>query len=341
VRYDDLSKSVSDFFRKPFPSNNSVEFSTESKSHCGVLKTSTSKTVNKKGKDEFSCSIEPKLENLFSEHVDKVTVEAKFQTNSYLSATLSKSDFFVPGLKASLNGVQELSKEEKIEQTINLGLQYQRDNLFFNLTGGFPLEDRAFPIVGNFVFKPVDNFSFGAKYDLKCAKVDTEDKEKKCKNEIAAEIKIASSMGSTAGHLTATLDKKLGLFLTHNATKENTFGFSLQSEIPVAKIKKEGESDTKEEEANVPPLKLSFEFAAQRKINATSSVQSKLTITPQLGDIEKDTTLKPTGVRLALGATQALNLNTTFTIAADINVSSFLGTQGHPAHSLGFELKVK
>jgi len=123
----------------------------------------------------------------------------------------------------------------------------------------------------------------------------------------------------------------------NNFTSADTFGLAVQADLPNTIVQKEGEK----EKTTATPLKLTFDFAVQRKVNPNSSVQAKVNFTPQLGDVSKDVKLKPSGIRLGLGSTHFINSNVSATVAADINVSSFLGVSGHAPSSLGFELKLK
>jgi hypothetical protein len=314
VDYDDTTKGTSDFFSKPFPSKNSVKITTETTVDGLLLKTATSRLFTKVENVErevFETTIEPKY--VFK---DCCTVELKLQTSNALSATVTKSNLFTKGFKLSLNGTQEFPTSD-VQQTINATAEFQHEKFFFKATGGLPLEEgRAIPLKGTFVVKPVENFYVGTKYNFAFTKGENAKVEKDI------EFKVAGSSGNTSGYVTGSLDKKVGVAVTHTFNTNDVAGVNVRAEFPAA-------------DAKVPSTKLSFDLAGQHKLTNQTTFNGKLNLTPGQGD-------KATGIRFGLGLQQKLNCcHAIATFGADINVASFLGTSGHPGHSLGFELKLK
>jgi hypothetical protein len=244
-------------------------------------------------------------------------VELKLQTQNFLQVTLSKKDLGVSGLKLSVGGTQDLSKV-KMQRTINVGAEFQHDNIFFKVVGGLPLEggDLSLPLYGNFVIQPVDNFFFGAKYDLK---VGTGGKGTTGNN---VEFKVAGSRGDTRGFVTGTLDNRLALFLNHSFNLNDCLGVRITADPP-----------TEEKKTTI----LALDIAGHHRVSRETVVHSKLNITPDTH--EKGG--KP-GIRFGIGFSQTLpGTFCVATFASDINVGEFMGGSGGEPHSLGFELKLR
>jgi len=308
------TKATTDFFSKNFPANGLVKIGTETKSNNLTIKTTSTRSfvADKKTKEVsevYDTTIEDKYE--FKDY--SAALELKFQTSNVLQATLSKSDI-VKGLKLSIGGLQDLSKEKTVQQTIQVGTEFKHGQIFFKTTAGIPLESgRAIPINGNVVVSPIEHIFLGSKFDLQ---YNTGDKGK---IEKQVEFKASGVSGATRGHVTATLDKKLALFVNHVLDKD-VIGAKIAAELP-----KEGTDSTK----------LSVDLAASHKYDSSTLLNAKLNFTPAIGD-EKG----KTGIRFGLGTTYTLRENCTATTAVDLNIGSYLGNGGAP-HSLGFELKLK
>jgi len=205
-------------------------------------------------------------------------------------------------------------KKKTVQQTVQVGAEFKHGQIFFKTTAGIPLESgRAIPINGNVVVSPIENVFVGSKFDLQYSTGD------KAKLEKQVEFKVAGVSGATRGHVTATLDKKLALFVNHILEKD-IIGAKITAELP-----KESTDTTK----------LSVDLAASHKYDSSTLLNTKLNFTPAIGD-EK----AKTGIRFGFGTTYTLRDNCTATGAVDINLGSYLGNSG-PPHSLGFELKLK
>jgi hypothetical protein len=207
-------------------------------------------------------------------------------------------------------------------------------NCFLKANGGVPIEDRPFPITGNLVFQPVDNIFLGVKYDFKYS---TGEKGKFAMDLV--EFKVAGSSGASKGYLTGTLDKKIGLFVNHSLNDNDTIGVRVNAEFPSEKPETKTTpttTTTSIPDRRVPSSKISIDLAGQRKLNKFSSVATKLSIQPSLGDEKKQT-----GIRLGFGFQQNFNSNVVGTLSTDLNIASLIGNAGGSAHSLCFELKFK
>jgi len=297
-----------------------------------LLKTATTRTLvpdetAKIDKEIFETTVEPKYE--FIDY--GATVEMKLQTSNVLSVTASKSDLFIKGFKLSVNGIQEFPTIDIVQQTINLGAEYRHEKFLFKATGGYPLENRPLPIRGTFVVQPVDKVFVGSKFNFDYNPTDG-------KLDKFMELKVAGSSGSTRGHLTGTLDKKVGVFVNHSLNDSDTVGLCVRAEFPSEKPVTEAilTTTSKKSEPKAQPMKLSFDLAGQHKINKFTALSGKLSVQQSLGE-EK----KPTGIRFGFGFQQSLNSKAVGTLAADINIASLLGNTGGSGHSLGFELKLK
>jgi hypothetical protein len=308
MEYDDTTRATADFFSKNFPSNRLVKIGTETKSDNLTLKTTSQRSFvtdrkTKEVNEVYDTTIEPKYE--FKDQ--GVTLELKLQTQNVQQVTLSKSDL-VKGLKVSAGALQNLSKTKDVQQTANVGAEYKHEKVFFKVNAGIPIESkRAVPITGNLVIQPVDNIFVGTKFDLQYTSGEKGQLEK------TVEFKLAGTSGATRGHLTATLDRKVGLFVNH--TLENdVIGLQVAAQLP---------SDS-----------LAIDLAASHKYCKSTLINGKLNITPALG------TASHHGLRFGLGTTYTLRDGCTATLAGDLNVGQYIGQSGNPS-SLGFELKLK
>jgi len=312
--YDDITRPTSDFFSKPFPSTKLVKVGTETKADSLTLKTASQRAFIKNRttgltEEIYDTTVEPKyeLKDL------GVVVEGKFQIQNVLSATVSHSNL-VQGLKLSFGGTQDTDDLKVLQKTVNVGGEFSHEKFFFKGNLGYPLEEkRPISLSGNLVVQPVDKVFLGAKFDFKRTSGDEPTLQKE------VEFKLAGSSGATKGHVTGSLDKKVGLFVNHQVNSDLVVGFSGKFELP-----------QKDED----PTKVVIDVAAQQKVCKHTSVQGKLNVTPPAA--------KALGVRLGLAFSHNLpNTGVTATLGADCNVSSFLGIDGHLPHSLGFELKLK
>jgi hypothetical protein len=302
-----------------------VKIGTETKSGPWTLKTTGQRSffkVNKTDVDEsevYDLTIEPTYTCADS----GITVEAKVQTQNVNSVLASKNDLGLKGLKVSAGYNQTIplgKAAADIEQTINLGANFQHENLLrFKVNVGVPVEassSRAFPIDGHLVVSPVDNVHVGVKYNLNY----TTGEESKLEKKI--EFKIAGVSGATRGHVTGSLDRRVGAFGTHKLNDDDQVGLAIRAEFPEDKTKFS---------------KLSIDVAGSHKVCKDSTLGAKFNFEPTMGN-EK----AKTGIRLGLGFVYNLpNTNASATLAADVNIASLLGTEGQKPHSLGFELKLK
>jgi hypothetical protein len=310
VDYEDLTRPTADFFVKPFPASRLVKIGTETRADYLTLKTTAQRSF-RDDKELYDLTIEPKLECK-----EYGTLELKMQTQNVLQATLSRRDIGLSGLKLSLGATQDMSKDKRQQNTLNVGAEFQHEKVFFKATGGFPLEvgARPYPISGNLVVQPVDNVFAGAKFDLKLSTGE------KGKFEKEVEFKLAGSRGATRAYVTGTLDSKLGLFVNHNLNSNDTLGLRVSAALPT----EEGQA-----------TKIAVDLAGQHRICKEFVTQAKLNLTPASDAKSK------TGIRFGLGGSWTLpGTSAVGTLAMDINVGEFMGNEGAP-HSLGFELKLK
>lgn len=235
----------------------------------------------------------------------------KLQTSNAYQVTLSKSDV-VKGLKVSAGGVQDLSRDKKVVQrTLNLGAEFAHEKFFFKFKAGLPVcvsvgEERPFPVTGNFVIQPVDNVFVGTKFDFKYS---TGEKGQLVKE---MEFKLATTVGSTKVHATGTLDRKLGLFVNHKLSGNQSAGLQVKAEYPLNNV--------------------SVDVAVQHRICSSSQVQGKVNFVPSVGEAK-------TGLRFGLGVTYTLpNTSAVATFGADFDL---MNATDYKAHTIGFELKLK
>jgi len=327
-KYDDLSKSNTDFFSKLFPASLMVKVGTETVAtddgNKFIIKTTTSRLVieeDKKTKEVLDCTVEPKYETKGG-----YILEGKFQTNNELSATVSKTHPFADGqIKIGFTGTQRI-QEDTVEQTITGSGEFSHQKIATKIQAAFPLESRAYKANGDAVVQILDNLYFGIKTEIEYLKSLRVKK---------GECKLAGTYGTTSGHLTGNFDRVLGLLATHNLNSENTIGFNVTVALP-----QEGKEVKENEKAKPSSTKIGVTIAGQHKLSKDSAVQSKISLNTELQS--KEAPKKPLGIRLGFGFSQNLNSHASCTLGADVNVGSFLfGSAGGLGHSLGFEIKLK
>jgi len=142
------------------------------------------------------------------------------------------------------------------------------------------------------------------------------------------EFKVATSSGRTKGHVTANLEKNVGVYLNHTLSLDDSIGFRVGVDLPKTVVGNDGKSSDS-------PLKFDFDVAGQHRVCKSTVLAGKFSFTPQQENLAN-------GLRLGAGLIHSFpGTNCTATLGADINVSGFIGKEGHPDHSLGFELKLK
>jgi len=313
VDYDDTTKTISDFFSKPFPSNNSVKISTETKADCLSLKTATTRSLVKDDKDTkevFETTVEPKYE-----FKDLCNLEMKLQTSNALSVTVAKPDLFTKGFKLSLNGTQAFPKGD-VNQTVGATAEYKHEKFFLKLSGGYPMEDnRAFPLSGNLVINPAEGILVGTKFNFEYSKAN----DAKLNKEV--EVKVAGSFGKTLGFVACSLDQKASLAVLHTVSDTHSVGLNVKASPGKAT-----------EELKNPAHVIGVDIAGQHKLTKQTTLNGKLNVAD----------VKNPGFRIGFGFQQQLNCcHAVAIVGADINISSLIGKSVGGGHSLGFELKLK
>jgi len=231
---------------------------------------------------------------------------------------LTKKDFGVKGFNLKVGVLNDLAKDKKWQQYINLGGEYKQERLFVKAIGGVPTNNRPFTVVGNVVIKPVDNVFLGSKFNLKY-----EAGEKGPKLEKEVEFKVSSSVGDLKGFITGTLDKKFSFLVQQRLNADDTLGLQVKAEFVEKK-----EFEKKEVQTIV-----AVDVAAQHRVCNSANAHGKLTLIPALSESSK------TGIKLGLGLAYSLpNTGAVATIGGDIDLMNISSCS---SHTLGFELKLK
>jgi len=114
VDYEDLTRPISDYFTKPFPSTSLVKIGTETKSENWTIKSTSERKFVKDKKVGYvavnDTTIEPKVD--LKDY--GVNVEAKYQTSHVKSLTVAKNDVGIQGLKLKLGVLENLAKPNQL-----------------------------------------------------------------------------------------------------------------------------------------------------------------------------------------------------------------------------------
>jgi len=310
--YRDLTKA-NDLVTKNFPSAHSFAITTETKAGGTTVKSSVKSTE----KEGVVGQIEPKYD--WKEH--NLVFEGTLSTANVFSAKATAKNLGTPGLNFYLKGdrkvastlAEDKSSVTKVETAATGGVQFNNELAFFVAECKVPLPyQQEVALTSSVHVAPIEQAALGLKLDYTHAE----------KSVFAYEGKLIGRHENLEGALTYSSKRVAGLHFWHEVNSD--FQWAATVAYPLSE----------KEAANVT-------VAGAYKLDDFTTVKAKVE-----AQIDRKAESPSHRFRSGVSLQQKLNLNTTLTVGADINLhQARYGVNDVLLHgadsSCGFELAFK
>jgi len=305
--YRDLTKA-NDLVTRSFPSGGAFSLSTETRAGDASVKTS----VRCSNKDHVSATISP----AYDWRAQHLSFEGSFSTTNAFFVKGTVKDLGTKGLNLSLRGdrITRLADDNQLAvlSDYTAGIQYGNQHVHL-LTEARLVSTSDVAVSAAIHGVPHDNVGVGLKVDYSTRP----GAEGKQVTTVTGEGKLVGRFDQIEGALTCTSKQVLGVHFWHELSKD--FQWAATVAYPLAE-------DTKE----VPVVNV----AANYKLDDFTTGKGRVTAYLNKGEV------KPV-YRSAFSAQQKINLNTSVTVGADVNLNHVFGTKDGAPTACGFELSFK